>query len=209
MQSSREILRRAVNTADVLKQADRLGDGLRQRVGDLLADIVDLAAHLAGDIPRHQVVHLVDPSQGTERLRREIDVRVNEKLLGELDDGAIGAANVLARSALRPQPRDRLDDEVDLVGHQRIEIDEALRRQLGQLDVGREPRVVGEAAEVLGEELAQVLLGLGVLRQHALARDLGDVRRLQVDLQREAIHEARQLDPLVVEPTDELGELFL
>ena len=62
---------------------------------------------------------------------------------------------------------------------------------------------------MLGKELAQVLLGLGVLRQHALARDLGDVRRLQVDLQREAVHEARQLDPLVVEPTHELGELFL
>ena len=110
---------------------------------------------------------------------------------------------------LRPQARGHLDDEVDLVGHQRIEVDEALRRQLGQLDVGREPGAVGEAAAVLGEELAQVLLGLGVLRQHALARDLRDVRRLQVDLQREAVHEARQLDPLVVEPTDELAELFL
>ena len=198
-----------MNAAHVLEKADGLGHRLRECVVDLLADVVDLAANLAADVPRHQVVDLVDPSQGTEGRRCEIDIRVDEELLSELDDGAIGTADVFARTALRPQPRDHLDDEVDLVGHQRIEVDEVLCRQLGQLDVGREPGVVGEAAAVLGEDLAQVLLGLSVLRQHALARDLRDVRRLQMDLQREAVHEARQLDPLVVEPTDELGELFL
>ena len=49
----------------------------------------------------------------------------------------------------------------------------------------------------------------GVLRQHAPARDLGDVGRLEVDLQREAVHQARELDLLVVEAADELAELLL
>ena len=70
---------------------------------------------------------------------------------------------------------------------------------------------VGEPAAVLREELAERRLRIGVLGEDALARDLGDVGRLEVDLQRlrEAVHQARELDPRVVEPADELVELLL
>ena len=56
----------------------------------------------------------------------QVHVRVDEELLGELDDRAVGAADVLAGAALRPQAGDDLDDQVDLVGQQRVEVDEAL-----------------------------------------------------------------------------------
>ena len=59
------------------------------------------------------------------------------------------------------------------------------------------------------EELAERRLGIGVLGEDALARDLGDVGRLEVDLQREAVHQPGELDALVVEPADELVELLL
>ena len=116
---------------------------------------------------------------------------------------------MLARAALRAQARDDLDDQVDLVRQQRIEVDEAVARQLGQLDVGGEPGVLGEPAAVLVEELPERCLRGGVLREHAPAGDLGDVGRLEVDLQREAVHQAGELDLLVVEAADELAELLL
>ena len=45
--------------------------------------------------------------------------------------------------------------------------------------------------------------------EHAAARDLGDVGGLEVDLEREAVHQAGELDLLVVEAADELAELLL
>ena len=96
---------------------------------------------------------------------------------------------MLARAALRAKTRDDLDDEVDLVRQQRVQVDEAVARQLGQLDVGGEPGVLGEAAAMFVEELAERRLGGRVLREHASAGDFGDVGRLEMDLQREAVHE--------------------
>ena len=84
----------------------------------------------------------------------EVDVGMDQELLGQLDDGAIRATHVLARSALGSQARDDLDDEVDLVRQKRIQVDERLGGEFGQLDVGRETRVVSQAAPVLREELA-------------------------------------------------------
>ena len=53
---------------------------------------------------------------------------------------------------------------------------------------------------MLGEELPERLFSACcVLGQHTLAGHLRDVRGFEVDLQGEAVHEARQLDPLVVE----------
>ncbi len=116
---------------------------------------------------------------------------------------------MLARAALRAKPRDDLDDQIDLIGQQRIEIDEAVTGQLWQLDVGGETRVLREPASVLVEELSQGLLRGSIFRQNTSAGDLGDVRRLQMDLQREAVHQAGKLDLLVVEAADELAKLLL
>ena len=55
-------------------------------------------------------------------------------------------------------------------------------------------RVLNQSPAIVLEQLAENLLGLGVLRQDAAARHLGDVGRLEVDLKREAVHQARQLD---------------
>ena len=62
---------------------------------------------------------------------------------------------MLARASLRPQARDDLDDEVDLVGQERIEIDKAVAGELRQLDVRRQPRVLGEPPAVFVKELAE------------------------------------------------------
>ena len=62
---------------------------------------------------------------------------------------------------------------------------------------------------MLVEELPERCLRGGVLREDAPARDLGDVGRLEMDLQREAVHQAGKLDLLVVEAADELAELLL
>ena len=76
-----------------------------------------------------------------DRLIGEIDRRVDQELLGELDDRPVGAADMLAGASLGPQAGDDLDDEVDLVGEQRIEVDEPLGGQLGEADVGGQVRV--------------------------------------------------------------------
>ena len=46
-----------------------------------------------------------------------------------------GAFPTLARAALGAQPGDDLDDEIDLVGQQRVEVDEAIVRDLWKFDV--------------------------------------------------------------------------
>jgi hypothetical protein len=52
---------------------------------------------------------------------------VDEELLGELDDGAVGPADMMAGATLRAQTRDDVDDQIDLVRKQWIEGDEILR----------------------------------------------------------------------------------
>ena len=116
---------------------------------------------------------------------------------------------MLARAALCAEARDHLDDEVDLVRQQRIEVDEAVASEFGQLDVRGQASVLHEPAAVLVEELPERSLGVRVLREHAAAGHLGDVRRFQMDLQRETVHQAGKLDLLVVEAADELAKLFL
>ena len=85
----------------------------------------------------------------------EVDRRVDQELLGELDDRPVGPADVLAGAALRPQAGDDLDDEVDLVGQQRVQVDESLGGQLGEADVGSQVRAAREAASVLLELRSQ------------------------------------------------------
>src|SRR4051794_35709446 len=62
---------------------------------------------------------------------------------------------------------------------------------------------------MLVEERAERRFGIGVLREHASARYLADVGRLQMDLLREAVHKAGKLDLLVVETADQLAQLLL
>ena len=94
---------------------------------ELLGDGGDLGAHLGADVPLDEVVDLIEPHEGAERRVGEVHGRVDQELLRELDDGAVRAADVLARAPLRAQARDDLDDEVDLVREQRIEVDEGCR----------------------------------------------------------------------------------
>ena len=211
VQRGGDVLGAAMDAAHVLEQTDGFRHRLGQRVPHLPPDVVDLAPHLARDVPGHQVVHLVDARERADRRRGERDIRVDQELLGELDDGAVRPAHMPAGPTLGTKPRDHLDDQVDLIGKQRVEIDEGLGGELRQLDVRGEPRVVGEPPAVLGEEPAQALLRRRVFREHALARNLGDVRGLEVDLglTRKTVHQSGQLDPLVVEPSHQLGQLFL
>src|SRR5579884_1161833 len=107
---------------------------------------------------------------------------MDQELLRELDDRAIRAAYMSARAASRPQARDHIDDQVDLVGQQRVEVHERLGRKLRQADVGGQLRGVREAATVLGEQLPKLRLGISVLGEDTLARDFGDVRWFEMNL---------------------------
>src|SRR5436190_900118 len=72
---------------------------------------------------------VVDPIEGGERADRQIcdpHIRVDQELLGELDDRSVRAADVRADAALRSKARHDADDEIDLVREQRIEVDELL-----------------------------------------------------------------------------------
>jgi hypothetical protein len=71
-------------------------------------------------------------------------------------------------------------------------------KAFGQFDVSRQAHVLGEPSSVLVKELPQHLLRGGIFRRNAPAGDLGDIRRLQMDLQREAVHQAGKLDLLVI-----------
>ena len=104
MERCGDVLRRAVNALHVLQQANHLGDRLRERMFKLLRDGGDLRADLRANVALDEVVDLIEPRHRADRLVCEIDGRVDEQLLGELDDGAVRAADVLARAALRAKP---------------------------------------------------------------------------------------------------------
>ena len=188
----------------VLEQADDLCHWLGQDVVDPLRDCRDLGAYLGTNVPFDEIVDLIEPHERSERPLREVHGGVDEELLCKLDDRAVRATNVLGRTSLRAEARDDLNDEVDLVGQERVQVDEAVARQFGQLDVGREPRVLGQAASMLIVERAKRRLSGRILRKDAAAGDLGDVGGLEMDLQRESVHQPGELDLFVVEAADEL-----
>ena len=74
---------------------------------DLARDLGDLGANLRPDVALDEVVDLVEAREGADGLVGEVDSRVDQHLLGELDDRAVGAADVLARAALGAQARRR------------------------------------------------------------------------------------------------------
>src|SRR4051794_37345603 len=120
---------------------------------------------------------------------------MDEKLLCKLDNRAVGTADMLARSSLGAEPGDDLDDQVNLVGQERIEVDERLALQRGQGDVCAKSCMCGELPTVLLVGLSQSHLSRRVLRQHAFACDFRDVGRFEVHLLviREAVLQSGEL----------------
>ena len=211
VEDSGDIAGVAVDALHELQQADGLGHRPGQRVRDMLRNLGDLVAQFAVDVAGDQIIDMVGLDQLADRLRRQIDSGVNDELLGQLDDGPVGPADVATRATLRPQAGDDLDDEIDLVGQHGVQGDESIGSEGRELDVGGDLGVVGQPAAMVLKQLAEQLLGIGVLREHSLAGDLRNVGGLQVDLQfpREAVLKAGQLSPLVVEPGHDLGQLLL
>ena len=209
MEAGGDVLGRAMDVFDELEKADGLGDGGGPGVFHLPADVADLGPELAGDVACDQVVDLVDAHQRPGLLVAQGNAGMDEELLGELDDGAVCATHVMRGPPLRAQPRHDVDDELDLVRQQGVEPEEGIGRQLGQADVGADGGAGGQASPVGVEQPAEHLLAPGVLGEHATAGDLRDVGRLQVDLDGESIHQARQLDAAGVDAAHQLGELFL
>src|SRR5581483_6661754 len=123
-----------------------------------------------------------DCSERADRFLSQPNGRIDQQLLGNLDDGPIGTADVLHGPALRAQARDNLNDQVDLVRQQWVEVDERFGGQRRQGDIGCEAGVVSQPTPVPLEKVAQRSLGLGVLREYASAGDLGDIRWLEMDL---------------------------
>ena len=110
---------------------------------------------------------------------------------------------------MRAQTGDDLDDEVHLIGQQRVEIDEAVRSEFRQPNIGGQSRILREPGALCLEQLSQRGLCFSVFCENAAAGDFGNIGGFEMDLERESIHEARQLHALVVETADQLGEFFL
>jgi hypothetical protein len=182
---------------------------LRQRVVNFVRDRNDLRPDVRSDIAFDQVVYLVQADQRADRRFGHHGRRIDQQLLRQLDDGAVGAADVLAGSALHPETRNDVDDEFDLVRQERIKIDEALPGQGGERDVSGDARVEIKPRPVVVVELAENRLGRGGLLQDASARHFRDIRRLQVNLQGEAVHQLGELNPAIIQTTHDLAEALL
>ena len=89
----------------------------------------------------------------------EIDVRVDEELLGELDDGAVGAADVLAGAALVRRPETTWMMRSIWYGSSGYRSTNASSVSSGSLMSAVSRVCVGEPAAVLVEELAERLSG--------------------------------------------------
>jgi len=64
-----------VHALHVLEEADDLGDGLRERMAQLLGDSRDLRAQLGADVAFDEVIDLVESDQGAERLVGQVNGR--------------------------------------------------------------------------------------------------------------------------------------
>ena len=125
-----------MDALDKLKQTNGLANSRGERMWYLLGDRGDFAPHLAIDVRLDQIIDLIDAGELADWLIRKVDSRVDQDLLGELDDRPVRPAYMLADAALSPQAGDHLDNEVDLVGQKRVEVNESLGGQLGEADVG-------------------------------------------------------------------------
>src|ERR1700722_16269834 len=104
MESRCNVLRCTANALYVLQQADHLGDRLGQGMFKLLRNGGDLRSNLRPDVAFDQIIDLIEPSHGPNRMVREVYGGVDQQLLRQLDDGAVCAADVLAGAALRAEP---------------------------------------------------------------------------------------------------------
>ena len=86
-----DVLGGPVDALDELEQADGLADRGRQRMVDFLGDCGDLAPDFAVDVRLDEVINLGDGGELSDRLIGEIDRRVDQELLGELDDRPVRA----------------------------------------------------------------------------------------------------------------------
>ena len=163
MKCCRDVVGATVDAFYVLKKANYLRDWVRERLVQLLREGGDLRANFGGNVPLDEVVDLIEAHEVAKLGIGEVDGRVDEELLCKLDDGTVRPADVPARAAVRAQAGDDLDDEVDLIREQRIEVTEALARQLWKPNLGSESGVFGKAATVLVIQLSECGLRSSVL----------------------------------------------
>ena len=83
---------------------------------------------IARDIAGNEVIDLVDAGKRADRLLGKVSIWMDQELLRQFDDRTVGASDMLAGAALHAQARDHLDNDVNLIGQQRIEIDKTVRR---------------------------------------------------------------------------------
>ena len=86
VQRGGDVFHRAVNTLHVLQQTDCLGDRLSERVVNFARNIIDLAPNFAGYVACYQVIDLINARQFSQGLFSQVDIRVDEELLRQLDD---------------------------------------------------------------------------------------------------------------------------
>jgi hypothetical protein len=94
MEGGGDVFGGAVDALDVLEEANGLGNGLRERVVHGGFDGVDLTADFAGDVAGNEIVDVVQAGESAEGLVRDGGGGVDEELLSDLDDGAVGSADM-------------------------------------------------------------------------------------------------------------------
>jgi hypothetical protein len=118
---------------------------------------------------------VIEAGKRAERRTGEIDRGIDQELLGQFNDRAVGSADMSARTPLRSQPGDDLDDEIDLIRQQRIEIYKSVAANLWEPDVRSHARVVDQPAPVFVIQSAERLFGLAILGKNTATCHFRDV----------------------------------
>ncbi len=72
-------------------------------MGHFFSDICNFAADFAGNIAGNKVIYLIDSGQSSNGFVGKTGFRMDQKLLGQFDNGAVGAAHMTCSPTLGPE----------------------------------------------------------------------------------------------------------
>ena len=175
----------------------------------LVGDLLDLVTPGGGERFFEQPRRAVERDERTDLLVAQPIARVDDQLLGELDDRAVGPAEHGRPATLSASRGHRVNEQLYLIGHEGIEADELVFGEIGcpgrrlETDVGIELAPVGSEPVTDG-----LLAGVGLV-QYAPAGDLMDVAGEEVDPEREPVLDPGVLDLTRLEAVDHVAQLLL
>ena len=209
MEKDREVPWRERHSGNVGAQRHDPHDlGVEAVVAVRASDLLDLVAPRGRNHLLEERVRTIERHERADGVAAETDCRVGDQLLGVLDDRAVRPTQRLWRATLGAPGRDSVDQDLELVGHQRIEANEVLFAER-LVAIGLQRNGCGELVPVLVESVTDSRRAVGVLVEDAPAGHLVDIRREQVDTDREPVDCLGQLGLLAFEAVDHVGELLL